>query len=126
MTILWHYTCEHGRWGIGEQGFVYPMAAYAPEAAARMPEEWRWLSTLAWFTDRTDLTPVALGLQASIIKCDRSQFRYRVLDTSRCTRWLEVAKDYPRDTRVELGIGDHMPGAWWVATLPVPVELEKT
>lgn len=120
MTDLFHYTCRHGRRGIGTRGLVLTPRTHNPVAASAM-SEYAWLATLAWFTTAEEPDPIHLGLTMSTIHCDRTRFRYRVTDTSDLRRWLDVCGDYPVAEVTRLNGGDHRPDLWWVSTTAVPV-----
>lgn len=75
MTLpdsLWHYTCQHGRDRIGYSGTLIP-ASYG----------------VIWLTDMEQPDRDALGLTARMLQCDRTQYRYRVIDR-------ENVMHYPR------------------------------
>lgn len=120
---LYHYTCHCGRQGIGNTGLAKPMRMHSPDAVARCPEEWRWLTELVWFTSQVRPDAVALGLTRETIQCDRTRWRYRVTDATGVRPWKAVARDLPRNAW-QLTVGDHRPGLWWVADRPVPVVLD--
>lgn len=60
---LWHYTCEHGRLGIGTRGYLRPGA-----------------DGFVWLTDLDAPYRDALGLSSVLIACDRTRHRYRIAD----------------------------------------------
>lgn len=119
---LFHYTCDHGRAAIGPSGFVVPIRVHSPEAAARLPVELAWMGEVSWFTDMAVPDRIALGLTSAMQPCDRTAFRYRVTDAAECLPWSVAYRLLPRDAW-RLTVGDHLPGRWWVAWEPVPVEL---
>jgi hypothetical protein len=119
---LFHYTCHHGVAGIGRWGHVRPLRQHSPDAAARIPEGYEWMTELAWFTDLSRPDPIALGLTRRITRCDRTAFRYTVLEPDLCTPWLDVLPDMPKVAR-KLAMDEGLPGRWWIATEPVPVVL---
>lgn len=122
MTVLWHFTCHHGATAIGPSGYVLPASQHSPAAMAGMPEDWRWMAELAWFTDLSVPDVMALGLTRRIVRCDRTRFRYRVQDNSLCVPWLDVLPTLPRRA-TELSRDYGLPGRWWVSREPVPVIL---
>ncbi len=122
-SSLIHWTCHHGAAAIGRRGYAEPFWMHRPDDVAKMSEEWRWMSDLVWFTNHPGAGRIALGLQSTILDCDRMSYRYRVLDDSDVVRWLDVCSEYPRPAVTELHSGDHSPGLWFVSTKPVPVEL---
>src|SRR5262245_7392496 len=124
MTVLYHYTCRCGRRAIGKQGLVLTPRVHTPQAAAQFPDRYRWLTGLSWFTAAEVPDAVALGLTAATIRCDRTEFRYRVTDVSDLRRWLDVCHEYPADVVAELNGRDHRPEWWWVADTAIPVRLD--
>lgn len=119
VVTLWHYTCEHGRAGLGNSGTVLPPVMqdrFDPRMAALHAPGW------AWFTDLAVPQRAALGLTRYVVSCDRIVHRYRVTDTTDVHRWLDVRRRMPARWRDDL---ESEPGArpahWWVAAGPVPV-----
>ena len=110
---LWHYTCDHGREGIGAVGVVRP--TMQPILGV----------SLAWFTDMAAPDRAALGLTSTVIACDRTRNRYRVLDPARCEPWWQWCRrmTVPRSRRELL---EAAPGAapahWWVSEAALAVE----
>ena len=80
---LWHFTCDHGRQGIGRAGLVKPNRAAVPP--------------LAWFTDLPNPQREHLGLTSLILSCDRMAHRYRVLGSGDVIPWADA--DVPAETR---------------------------
>lgn len=119
---LYHYTCDHGRDGIGDQGELWPAwdLTEAPDERARVPT-----GIYVWLTDLTAPIPDALGLTSNWATCDRTQHRYRVVDERDCERWTSVRRTFPDLWRHAL---ENAPGArpahWWVSRHPVPVEYD--
>lgn len=106
---LWHYTCEHSRSRIGEEGWLQPFA-----------------SGLVWLTDLDVPVREALGLTSMLLTCDRTTYRYRVLDPSIGVPWTKVRRDFPAEHRDELeSAPGAMPMHWFVSALPVHVVLEN-
>ena len=118
---LYHYTCDHGRKGLGEVGGVTPPALQAPGAVTdpiTNPLVW-WLQHRVWFTDMPTPNRDALGLTSNYTTCDRTRWRYRLTVSpaeAGLRPWVEIRHDvsgYIRD------LLEHSPGArprhWWVA-----------
>lgn len=122
MSRLYHWTCRHGATAIGRRGYAEPLWMHRPDIVPTMPEEWRWMSELVWFTNAPGAGRIDLGLTSRTLQCDRMEYRYKVLDDSDVVPWLSVCRQYPRPAVTELHSGDHRPGLWLVSTLPVPVE----
>lgn len=122
---LWHYTCQHGRNALGRVGVVKPLAMWNPRASARLGP-WDALGTLSWFTDLETPVADALGLTSRTIECDRTAYRYRVLDATHIVRWLgsEWRARYPELRSLEIVAGA-LPMHWYVSGYVVPVELDE-
>lgn len=109
MTDLFHFTCSHGREGIGTKGVL------------TVPP---WPS-LVWLTDLDAAPAEALGLTQIILRCDRTRYRYRVTDTGTCEPWLGSEARSTLGTwsaMLEAATGA-MPRHWWISAEPVPVIL---
>ena len=105
----YHFTCDHGRRGIGMAGAVRPNRAILP--------------ALAWFTDLENPDRGQLGLTSLILDCDRMTHRYRVTNPDHVTAWADA--DVPEPYRLALESADGAdPEHWFVATRPVPVRLD--
>lgn len=114
---LWHYACKHTRQAIGDEGVLVPMRALlGPDM------EVPWTGELVWLTDLSVPIRDALGLTQTITKCDRTEYRYRVTDTSHVLPWIEVRKALPRG---DIHMLEDDPGArprhWYVTTVGTPV-----
>ena len=114
MSDLWHYTCEHGVEGILTDGTVNPTLNPVLTDAHGAPV------TLAWFTDLDTPWRDALGLTSHTLRCDRTAYRFVVVEPEKCTRWVTVRGTYPRAAvdALESAPGA-MPMHWWVAAGPV-------
>lgn len=124
MSTLYHYTCRHGREAIGERGRVVSIADHTPDAVDRLDPSFRWLAFLTWFTDMYPPNARDLGLTHDLIGCDRTAYRYRVLDDRGISRWLDCRPVWPPTARLLNASGT--PGRWFVGWSPVPVELVTT
>jgi hypothetical protein len=124
MTELYHYTCEHGHAALGAAGEVMPTAMHTPAAVKRVDDAWRALLGISWFTDLDYPYRAALGLTSKTGICDRTVYRYRVLDAAGVAPWLGSAwrAQWPELRALELQEGS-MPRHWYIATVPVAVEL---
>ncbi len=126
MITLWHYTCTHGRSGIGRAGLLKPPERLQPGYRQRLPGHMAWMSRTVWATDLDCPDPDALGLTSWTLGCDRSAFRYRVLTTDAFMPWLQLAQHLPAEGVQAL---ESAPGAqperWWVASgHAIPVRLD--
>jgi hypothetical protein len=87
------------------------------------------LSRLAWFTDLDEPNADALGLTRNSTYCDRTAYRWQVVDgLGRDVRGLPPVPYGVIRARLNVYVRDGLelaPGAeprrWWVATWPVPV-----
>ena len=124
-SALYHYSCHHGASAIGERGIVLPSGMHAPEAVERMPEELKWLTNYAWFTDLSQPLPGQLGLTRMLIDCDRLAHRFVVKpdEMEKCIWWPDEMKrlNLRAARRISLAPGA-MPAHWWVATGPIRAE----
>lgn len=118
---LWHYTCDHGRDGIGDTGFLLPGATVKPEALG-------WPARLSWMTDITYPNTFALGLAnlSGLVKCDRVKHRYRITDTADVMWWPRAVRSLGlQRVRSDLeSVPGCLPAHWYVATAAVPVEVD--
>lgn len=74
---------------------------------------------VVWLTNDRKATRGDLGLQSTILKCDRMQHCYEV-ETDAAEPWLMSAarRGLPADVIMSLEAG-RRPGCWWVALQPV-------
>lgn len=117
--LLWHYTCDHGRAGIGDVGVLRSSAdlsAKSAAVAARDPAM-RDLLSWCWLTDLDTPMRDALGLTSHLSKCDRTAHRYQVLDgRAGIIRWTEARRYFDAELRDELeSAPGAMPMHWFVA-----------
>lgn len=102
MTTLYHYTCGDGHAAIGDRGYLNPGE-----------------DGFIWLTDLDAPVVEALGLTRHYIKCDRTQHRYRVVDTFECQPWMVVRGHFPLLAKALEGTRGAMPRHWWVAVGPL-------
>lgn len=109
---LYHYTCEHAALDIGERGTLRPHLG------------------LIWLTDLDVPMRDALGLTSNTLACDRTAFRYRVLDDTPCMWWIGWSRLRQESWRPWVAELEAAPGVrpvhWWVSTAPVPVVADPT
>lgn len=121
MTALVHYTCRDAAPLIAATGILRPNASRIVLA-----------EPLVWLTDlRPGDVPdldLALGLRGQLVTCDRTEYRFEVLDASGVEHWPAYARRMIRAgrlSRLAREALDSTPGGfpvhWWVATAPVPV-----
>lgn len=131
MNGLYHYTCQHGRRGIGDAGTLLAPEQVQPGHAARLPPHMRELSWLIWLTHLAVPHRDALGLTRRALSCDRTLHRYRAVgDTRDVVRWADFRLScHPRMVAALESAPGAMPPYWWVATRPVRVHyapIERT
>lgn len=109
---LWHYTCLHGRNGIGRRGIIRPMAIFP-------------VPGVSWLTSDPDVDADALGLARIFThSCDRRRFLYEVW-APRAVRWLDSAERAAlpaEELRILELVCDGVPRRpelWWVSREPV-------
>lgn len=119
---LWHYTCEHGRSGLGKSGLLIPAISQPGVDPTLVPVDHRWLLELSWATDLDAPVIASLGLTNLTIRCQRWRHRYRVLDAEKFEPWHRFARrlDYSERALVEAADGA-MPAHWWVTSEPARV-----
>lgn len=124
MKDLYHYTCQHGRDTLGDTAVLLPPREIhnAHGGPQRLHGVYAELDGLVWMTDLDCPVREGLGLTSNFVTCDRSEFRYRVVDPAPVTRWVAVRRGLNR-TLVQLleGAPGAMPMHWWVSRVPVPV-----
>jgi len=113
-TALWHYTCDHGREGIGEFGVLLPGRSLAPD---RMPSDY-WPANFVWLTDLERPNRGALGLSSWWIRCDRTAHRYRVALADTITPWMRARRTVENPEFLE-DIEGARPRHWYVSREPV-------
>ena len=115
-TALWHFTCEHGRRGIGTRGLIVCPIRH-PILEKR----------IAWFTELAEPDRESTGLTMEHTRCDRMVYRYRILKPAQCIRWeasaarREAPGWYLKDLE---SYGD--PEHWWISEIPVLAQLDRT
>jgi hypothetical protein len=121
--IWYHYTCSHGHAGITKTGRVLSTVDLVAQAGtvATMSAEVRRTAELIWLTDLAEPIRDALGLTSEAIACDRTRYRWRVVDY-KPVRYVAMRRDLPRALRDSLeSAHGALPMHWWVAYTPVPV-----
>lgn len=124
---LYHYTCVHSRRQIGDAGILKPAGSLIDAELDGSPES--MAARFVWLTDLRTPVRDALGLTSVLLKCDRTQYRYRVGDHETALPWIEVrrmaiAKGFGPQVEA-LESGDARPRHWWVSPWPVAVELDS-
>lgn len=118
---LYHFTCDHGRLGLGDGGMLLPPKRLIRQLPV-VPSWQRRMFDLIWMTDLERPNRDGLGLTSYSLGCDRTQYRYRVTQTVAVDRWFDVRRDFPAKYRDELEWNTGaLPAHWFVASMPVPV-----
>jgi hypothetical protein len=123
---LYHYTCDCGLAALGRRGIIKPMSQWHPQALPFL-KEWQALGYISWFTDLDTPVARALGLTRKQIRCDRTEFRYRVEDSSIAdiVPWIgsEYRRLHPELRELELVRGV-LPMHWYISTHPILASLD--
>jgi len=106
---LYHFTCDHGRAGIGKRGTIKPVALLSPNAR-RSIDNW------VWMTSDPNADRDALGLTSVTLPCDRMEFMYEVRRPLDAVPWLE-SKARADMSPVEVGMLEShgRPECWYVS-----------
>lgn len=131
MTVvsraLYHYCCEHSAEKIGTSSgllVVVPLRMLLRDSETRtelLPGVGRYV----WFTDLAKPVRSALGLTSTLLDCDRTQHRYRVVDSSSIRPWVTVRRDEAKELRALLeGAPGVRPRHWFVSSAPVAVKYD--
>lgn len=123
---LYHFTCDHGRAGIGNLGELRSAADQSKKAAqiAASDPAMRDLLSWVWLTDLETPMRDALGLTQHLSKCDRTAHRYQVIDrrAAQPIRWIEARRYFNPAVRDELESSPGaMPAHWFIAQSGVQV-----
>jgi hypothetical protein len=121
-VIFWHFTCDHGRRGIGDTGMLVSASTQVdPDRLHRLPAWRRALMDIIWLTDLDVPDRLALGLTSKMLDCDRTAHRYRAT-TYKPIRYVSFRRDLPKRLRDELeDASGALPMHWWMAYTPVSV-----
>ena len=112
MRDLYHFTCAHRAPLIGGRGVLKPN-----------PQPMLGGVALVWLTDLAVPDRDGLGLTSSLVRCDRTEFRYRALSHIGVQAWMisswraRLHSDLLADFEL---FGQ--PLRWFVSAQPVPVE----
>lgn len=122
LPQLWHYTCsDHG----GARIVDVLLPANDLRAGAGHSGIGNF-GRFIWLTDLAVPNREVLGLVGRFTKCDRTAIRYRVLDNTHVSRWVDVRRTVSAFHRQNL---EASPGArpmhWYVSERPVPVVLDQ-
>lgn len=111
LPELFHFTCDHSRAGINLSGRLVPMRSPLTGGLG-----------LVWLTDLPTPNRDALGLSSVLLTCDRTQFRYVVVDAIDVVPWMEYRRQAPHGL---VSVLESVPGVrprhWFVSEVDVPV-----
>lgn len=117
MIDLFHYTCDHGQRGLRELGFTKPNLHPAIGVS------------LTWFTTADTPDEAQLGLTHDTLECDRTSFRYLVVDAEpedKIEPWLGSMTQARTSPFVQAELHRHGKlETWWIATVPVLIVREE-
>jgi hypothetical protein len=112
IAPLFHFTCEHAAEKIGTRGYLRPFPQ--PVLGGR---------ALVWLTDLAVPDVEGLGLTSVTLSCDRTEFRYEVVDPKRALPWrvwwLGSGVPVPAAIALERCRPGLTPERWWVSTVPI-------
>lgn len=112
---LWHFTCDHGRKGIGEHGILQP------HQHILLPS----LLPVVWLTSNARPARDDVGLTSQTLSCDRLAHRYRVTDSRLTVAWSAIRARHAAiapDVVADLErYGE--PSTWWLSFGPIRAEL---
>jgi hypothetical protein len=119
---LWHYTCRDAAPHIERTGLLIPNPSHS---LAHLPEPVVWATDLE--PDAVPELDLALGLRGPLSRCDRTEYRFEVLDPGAFEPWTIYARRQVRAGALDRTVRellDATPGGfprhWYVTTEPVP------
>lgn len=117
---LWHFTCWHAHRRIQR-------TALRPLLVPQPPHPMTGLPPLLWLTTEPAPDREETGLTMHTIQCDRMDFRYLALRTSRCVPWTgsEFRKAANPAWLAGIESPEHDPEHWHVTDMPVPVRWDR-
>lgn len=116
--VLYHFTCAHGRKGIGTSNCLL------------LPHLHPWLGAkLIWLTSEASPDRRKTGLTMEHQPCDRMAFRYVVNELDNCRAWLDSPEratlDSKRLDEFEDG-GEASPEEWWISSQPLRARFDRS
>lgn len=118
---FWHYTCAHGRQGIGTLGVLRSPGVLKPEARRPgLSEDERLMLALIWVTDLPVPDIEGLGLTKQILSCERWTHRYRITNHRPIMPFADMQYRFSLDAQMDLLTGDAKPEHWFVSWKPLP------
>jgi hypothetical protein len=120
QPVLYHYTCSHSAEALGTEPGGPVVLLLAARELVELPGSVPWPGWFVWLTDMATPHANALGLTRETIQCDRTRYRYRVVNAPELTRWVAIRRLFPPEALEWL---EAAPGArpmhWWVSPGPV-------
>ena len=123
MTF-YHYTCDHGREDIGDQGELLSLALLRPKALLSAGEDWVLRRQLIWVTDLAEPDIEGLGLTSETLTCERWRHRYRITNERPIQRFSDMQHRFSAYVQASLLAGNARPEHWFVSWVPLPVVYE--
>lgn len=118
---FYHYTCDHGRDGIGDYGVIHPIGALFPVMpAAGLTDDERLMRALLWATDLPEPDIEGLGLTSEILSCKRWIYRYRITNPMPLMRFSDMQYRFSPEAQKGLLEGAVKPEHWFVSWRPLP------
>ncbi|GAB3952399.1 hypothetical protein GCM10029976_090520 [Kribbella albertanoniae] len=119
---FWHYTCDHGRRLIGDDGMLLSPGAQKPDLwLMEGNRDLTLMWSLIWMTDLPEPSIDALGLTAHTITCHRWTHRYRITDESSVIPYADMAHMFGFRHQMDLHREGAQPEHWFVSFTRVPV-----
>ncbi len=118
MTF-YHYTCDHGREDIGDQGELLSLALLRPKALLSAGDDWVLRRQLIWATDLAEPDIEGLGLTNETLSCERWRHRYRITNERPIQRFSDIQYRFSAYVQASLLAGNARPEHWFVSWVPL-------
>lgn len=119
MTALYHYTCAHRAPLVRADGVVIPGHHQKRDPGYSSGIRAIPWAAFAWLTDLEVPAREPLGLTMDLLRCDRTEFRFRAVEGAVLVPWVSVRRMYPWSVYLEQA--GARPAHWYVSPDPVPV-----
>ncbi|MCP4244238.1 MAG: hypothetical protein GY772_27140 [bacterium] len=117
---LYHFTCAHGRDGIGKRGTIKPLARLVSPRVARPIDNW------VWMTADPDASRDDLGLTGATLPCDRMEFLYSIGKPRNAVPWIgSPVRAAMSPVMVGMLESHGRPECWWVSRSPQKARLVR-
>lgn len=118
---FYHYTCDHGRKGIGDYGVIHPTGAlFSVMSTAGLTDDERLMRSLLWATDLPEPDIEGLGLTSEILSCERWTHRYRITNPMPLMRFTDMQYRFSLEAQKGLLEGPVKPEHWFASWKPLP------